>query len=200
VSEELQQAKHPVSALLAGPYGHPLHPVLVTVPIGAWVAATVFDVASHLVDEPAFLAQGAWWLLLIGVVGALGAALVGFLDLLAIPPGTPAFRTALVHMALNLAVTVGYLGGFLWRRAAGVGPAAVPWGPVVLSLCCLAVLAVSGFLGGKLAFRYGVRVADEATQAEGYRGAAAHPRTPGTGPAGTPANGEDSPFPPIARR
>jgi hypothetical protein len=32
------------------------------------------------------------------------------------------------------------------------------------------VLAVSGYLGGKLAYRYGVRVADEATQAEGYTG------------------------------
>jgi uncharacterized membrane protein len=32
----------------------------------------------------------------------------------------------------------------------------------------LAALAVSGWLGGKLAYRYGVRVADEATQARGY--------------------------------
>jgi uncharacterized membrane protein len=47
--EDLRQAKRPVSALLAGPYGHPLHPVLVNVPIGAWVAASVFDVASHRV-------------------------------------------------------------------------------------------------------------------------------------------------------
>lgn len=28
-------AKRPVSALVAGPYGHPFHPILVTVPIGA---------------------------------------------------------------------------------------------------------------------------------------------------------------------
>jgi uncharacterized membrane protein len=68
------------------------------------------------------------------------------------------------------------VAGFFWRRA-GDGPAApVPWPPLVLSLVCLAVLAGSGFLGGKLAFRYGVRVADEATQAEGY-GSSAQPRT-----------------------
>jgi uncharacterized membrane protein len=194
--EDLQQAKRPVSAVLAGPYGHPLHPVLVPVPIGAWVAASVFDVASHVVGEPAFLARGAQWLIAVGVLGALGAALVGALDLLAVPAGTPAFRTALVHMALNLAVTVGYVVGFLWRRGEGPGP--VPWGPLALSLVCLAVLAVSGFLGGKLAFRYGVRVADEATQAEGFRGRAPQHRPPAVDTA--PAAGEQSPQRPLGRR
>ena len=33
-------AKQPVSGVLAGPYGHPFHPILVTVPIGAWVGHT----------------------------------------------------------------------------------------------------------------------------------------------------------------
>jgi uncharacterized membrane protein len=40
---------------------------------------------------------------------------------------------------------------------------------LVLSVLSIATLAVSGYLGGKLAYHYGVRVADEATQAEGYR-------------------------------
>jgi hypothetical protein len=38
------------------------------------------------------------------------------------------------------------------------------------------VLGVSGYLGGKLTYRYGVRVADEVTQAEGYGGPAAPAR------------------------
>ena len=42
---------------------------------------------------------------------------------------------------------------------------AVPAGPMVLSIVALVVLAVSGYLGGKLAYRYGVRVAGETTQA-----------------------------------
>ncbi|MGH3812673.1 MAG: DUF2231 domain-containing protein [Pseudonocardiaceae bacterium] len=168
MTSKLQQAKHPVSAVLAGPYGHPLHPILVTVPIGAWVASLVFDLASHLVADPGFLARGSLWLMALGVVGALAAAMVGFLDLLAIPSGTPAFRTGLLHAGLNLAVTTGYLGGFLWRRTSDLSTS-VGWGPLALSAACLAALAVSGWLGGTLAFRYGVRVADEATQASGYR-------------------------------
>lgn len=197
--EDLQQAKRPVSAVLAGPYGHPLHPVLVNVPIGAWVAASVFDFASHLVHGPGALARGAWWLIAIGVLGALAAALIGFLDLLAIPPHTPVFRTALVHMGLNLTLTGGYVGGFLWRRAEGVaGP--VPWGPLALSLVCLAVLGLSGFLGGKLAFQYGVRVADEATQADGYRNHPAARRTTKAERTRSPATVEDSTRGPLERR
>ena len=51
MSELQQQTKQPVSAL-AGPYGHPLHPMLVTVPIGAWACSVVFDVAASVVDQP----------------------------------------------------------------------------------------------------------------------------------------------------
>jgi uncharacterized membrane protein len=147
MAHDIEQAKRPVSAVLAGPYGHPFHPILVTVPIGAWVSGLVFDIGSRIVDDPGFLARGSLWLSAIGVVGALAAALVGTLDLLAIPTGTPAFRTGLTHMSLNL----------------------VGIGPLVLSAAALAVLAASGYLGGKLAYHYGVRVAAESTQAEGYR-------------------------------
>ena len=159
--------KHPVSAVLAGPYGHPFHPILVTVPIGAWVAGLVFDVASHVVASPTFLTAGSTWLIGIGIAGAVAAALVGFLDLLAIPSGTVAFRTGLVHMGLNLGVTAAYAVGFFWRRQIDLaGP--VPIGPLLLSVAGLAVLGLSGSLGGRLAYRYGVRVVDEATQASGF--------------------------------
>jgi uncharacterized membrane protein len=167
-SELQRQAKQPVSATLAGPYGHPFHPILVTVPIGAWVGSLVFDIASRIVDDPDFLARGSMWLIAVGVIGALVAAMVGFLDLLAIPTGTRAFRVGLIHMTLNLLVTAAYAGNFLWRRA-GDGPSgSVGTGQLVLGAVSLAVLGVSGYLGGKLAYHYGVRVADEATQAEGF--------------------------------
>lgn len=164
-----EQAKRPVSAVLAGPYGHPFHPILVTVPIGAWVAGLVFDIGSRVVAASGFLAQGSVWLIAIGVIGALLAATVGFLDLLAIPTGTRAFRTGLLHMSLNLVVTGAYVGNFFWRQAGYGHPDPVAVGPLVLSVVSLAVLAASGYLGGKLAYHYGVRVADEATQADGYR-------------------------------
>lgn len=167
VSDLRQHAKHPVTAL-AGPYGHPVHPILVTIPIGAWSASLIFDLASHIVQGPGFLAQGSLWLIAVGLIGALAAACTGFLDLFAIPYGTRASRTALAHMTLNIVVMAAYVGGFAWRDDSYHRPGAVAAGQIALSAVTLAVLAVSGYLGGKLAYRYGVRVADEATQADGY--------------------------------
>jgi uncharacterized membrane protein len=160
------QAKQPVT-VLAGTYGHPLHPILVTVPIGAWVTSLVFDIASHAVHPAAFLAQGSLWLIGVGVIGAVLAACFGVLDLFALPEPTRARRTAVIHASLNLIITAAYAAGFAWRYKA-VHPAPVPAAQIALSVVSLAVLAVSGYLGGKLTYRYGVRVADEVTQADGY--------------------------------
>jgi hypothetical protein len=44
------------------------------------------------------------------------AASAGLLDLFAIPTGTTAFRTGLIHMGLNLSVTAAYVIGFFWRH------------------------------------------------------------------------------------
>ena len=189
-----EEAKHPVSAL-AGPYGHPFHPLLVTVPVGAWFASLVFDLASHRVPGPGFLARGSLWLIAIGVAGAFAAAFAGFLDLAAIPAGTRARRTALVHMSLNIAVTAAYLADCLLRRADYRHPGPVPPALIVLSAVNFTVLAISGYLGGRLAYRYGVRVATEVTQAEGFRPAgrrddgAAATRQPPVSPPGRPARG-----------
>src|SRR5438552_14386507 len=92
--------KRPVTAL-AGPYGHPFHPILVTVPIGAWVAAFVFDWLSRLAGRGAVFTEGAYWLVAIGLIGAGVAGLFGALDFIRIPRRTRAFRTALLHAFLN---------------------------------------------------------------------------------------------------
>jgi uncharacterized membrane protein len=168
VTADFNDAKQPVSTAFAGPYGHPFHPILVTVPIGAWLCSLIFDIASHIDAESGFLTRGSQWLIGIGVIGAFAAALVGFLDLVAIPSGTPAFRTGLWHMTLNLAITTAYVVNFVWRRGTYASGDAVAVGPLVLSIASFAALGVSGFLGGKLAYRYGVRVAREADQATGF--------------------------------
>jgi uncharacterized membrane protein len=76
-------------------------------------------------------------------------------------------RTGLLHMTLNLTVTAAYVVNFIWRHGSYADGGDVGGGQLALSVVSVAVLGVSGWLGGKLAYRYGVRVADERTQAEG---------------------------------
>lgn len=168
MAEGMRGAKRPVTAVLAGPYGHPFHPMLVTVPIGAWVVSLLFDLASRLVGHPGFLAAGSEWLIGIGVLGAAAAAATGFLDLAVIPPGTWVFRTACTHMTINLVLIFVYAGSFLWRHRTFTPGAPVSPAMVMLSAACVAALLASGYLGGKLTYRYGVRVAAESIQVEGY--------------------------------
>lgn len=163
-----QDAKHPVTPV-AGPYGHPFHPILVTIPIGAWVMSLVFDLAATWAGEPEVFVKGAFWLIGAGIVGALLAAAFGLMDLLAIPRRTPAFRTGLIHLALNLTTVVLFAISFLLRRD-HLDEADATVAAVVLSVIALAILGVSGWLGGKLSYHYGVRVADERTQAQGFAG------------------------------
>jgi uncharacterized membrane protein len=170
MSTQLEHAKRPISPL-AGPYGHPLHPIFVTIPIGAWVSSLVLDIASHIVGRPDVLAQASQWLIAIGVIGALLAAMFGLLDLFAIPRGTPAFRTGLLHMALNSSVAAAFIANFFWRYPDYPQQGAVGIGPLVLSIVSITALVVSGFLGGMLSYRYGVRVVTETAQADGYRSA-----------------------------
>lgn len=169
VAARIAEAKTPVT-VAAGPYGHPFHPILVTVPIGAWVASLIFDVASRVDgDGSPALVEGAYWLIGIGIIGAIAAALFGLLDLLAIPRRTRAMRFGLMHLALNLGVVALFVGDFLWRRDTYQEAIETPTGPLLLSAAALVVLAVSGWIGGMLAYRFGVRVANEDVQAEGYR-------------------------------
>jgi uncharacterized membrane protein len=162
-----QRAKQP-RAPLAGPYGHPFHPILVTIPIGAWVASLIFDIIEFASDDAAPYVQAAWILIVIGLVGAVLAAIWGFLDYTQLGRSTVARRTATVHMALNLGVTVLFIVNLLVRLSADDRDDVSIIG-FVLTIVGLGALGISGWLGGKLAYRYGVRVADERTQMEGFR-------------------------------
>ncbi|MBJ6725560.1 DUF2231 domain-containing protein [Geomesophilobacter sediminis] len=140
---------------------HPIHPMLVPLPIGLWVFSLVCDFIFRGTGNPlwsivAFISIGG------GVIGALLAALPGLIDLYTLPPSR-AKTIGLWHMAINLALVTAYVLNFLWRR--NVGP--VPMGPVILSVCSVVILAVSGWLGGEMVYVHGVGVAPvEAPTAE----------------------------------
>src|SRR5215204_5484644 len=86
--------------------GHPIHPMLVAVPIGLWIFSLVCDlvhVSGALGDSWNIVAL---YTLAGGIAGALLAAVPGFIDMLSLP--WPIKRTALIHMGINLTVVALY--------------------------------------------------------------------------------------------
>jgi uncharacterized membrane protein len=167
-----KQAKEPL-APLAGPYGHPIHPLLVTVPIGAWMSSLAFDLIGPASADEFAYAIGAKRLIDIGIVTGTGAGVFGLMDFLKIPRGTRAWYAGLAHLGLN----AGALGLFAinsatrGQRLRGREPGpAVTWWQRGLSLMTAMSLLASGWIGGSLVYHYGVRVADEEHQKEtGFR-------------------------------
>ena len=132
--------------------GHPIHPMLVAIPIGLWIFSLVCDLihasgsANPAWTTVAFYTMGG------GIVGALLAAVPGLIDLLSLPPGPR--KTALTHMAINLTVVALYVINFWLRLSAPGQPGKLVW----LSLISVGLLAVSGWLGGKMVYVHGVAV------------------------------------------
>jgi len=89
-----------------------------------------------------------------GIVGALVAAVFGFIDLISLPAGSATKKVGLTHMAINLAVVVLFIFNAGMRHAE-VNPGGTPF---VLSLIGIAMLVVSGWLGGKMVYEAGVGV------------------------------------------
>src|SRR3954454_620563 len=135
------QAKRPLSPA-AGPYGHPFHPILVTIPIGCWVGSLIFDIATRAGDGSRALTEASYWLIGIGILGALLAAVFGLMDLLRIPRGTRALRTGLTHMALNLTVVALFIVNFFWRHGGYYEDSRVRGGQLALSAIAIGLLLI----------------------------------------------------------
>ena len=148
--------------------GHPIHPMLVTIPIGLWVFSLVCDLVALRSGAPGSWETASFYAMVGGILGALAAAIPGLIDLLSLRD-KPVFSTALTHMGLNLAIVVLYVVN-AWLRWAD---AATSGTPLLLSLVAIAMLLVSGWLGGKMVYVAGVAVhSDEGastSSADGWR-------------------------------
>jgi nitrite reductase/ring-hydroxylating ferredoxin subunit/uncharacterized membrane protein len=115
--------------------GHPLHPVLVQVPVGAWLSASVLDLVRG--DE-----RAARLLVATGLIAAVPAALAGAADWS--EQHEQQMRVGIVHAAGNV-VALGLYGASLAPRDPRLSRA--------LRLTGLAAVSASGLLGGHISFR-----------------------------------------------
>jgi uncharacterized membrane protein len=139
--------------------GHPLHPALVHLPTGLWPAALLFDVLSRAGVGGHAMVLVSFACIAGGLLAVLAAVPTGIADWSDVKRERPAWRIGLYHMILNVVAT-GTFGLNLWLRWDDVGRAdVVSTGELLLSLLGVCVLAVSGYLGGRLAYEHGIGVA-----------------------------------------
>src|SRR5215510_5221810 len=107
-------ASRPIRNFLHGTWlGHPLHPVLTDVPIGAWTAAVLLD-GLDIVREQDY-APGADAAVALGLGGAVGAAISGLTDWKDLDARPQ--RIGLLHGALNLGATALFGASLVMRRS-----------------------------------------------------------------------------------
>lgn len=166
--EALATASRP-GGIWAGWYGRPVHPVVASVAIGAWVCALGFDLISQVADTAWLYARGAYVLTGAGVGVGIVAATLGLADLVRVPRDTPAFRAGVRHLLAMDACLVLFAVSFLIRRGSDF-EWHDPVSPVALgaSVLGLIALAVGIWLGTRLTYTYGVRVAVDEDRLEGF--------------------------------
>jgi nitrite reductase/ring-hydroxylating ferredoxin subunit/uncharacterized membrane protein len=124
-------------------FGHPLHPAITDVPIGAFFVALVLDFSGQ--RSAATAAIG------VGIVFMLLAALAGYADYIDLDGKQRRFGT--VHSSLMLVALVLYLVSFVMRLGAVPSPAEV-W----LSLLGFIIVITGAYVGGELVFNLGAQV------------------------------------------
>jgi nitrite reductase/ring-hydroxylating ferredoxin subunit/uncharacterized membrane protein len=146
-------AMRPLKFFLNGTWiGHPLHPLLTDIPIGAWTLAILLELVGLLFGIPqlglaASIAGG------IGVLGALAAAIAGLADWMDIDP--PEKAIGAFHAMVNVSATVLFLASLLmrWRHHWEVG-----WETFVVAMAGYLLVMIGGYLGGVLVFYKGVMI------------------------------------------
>ena len=137
---------------------HPLHPALVHIPTALWPVALIMDVIAQIRPDNAFV-QLAFFAILLGLIVAVLAIPTGYADWTDIRPEKPAWKLGLYHMILNGIISILW-GINLALRVQGVPTdESVPWGLVGLSALATVLLLISGYLGGRMIYAYGINVA-----------------------------------------
>lgn len=136
--------------------GHPLHPAIVHVPLGGWIAACAIDVSGWLGWSGPGPARLALYFVVAGLLTALLAIPPGIADWVEIKKEKPAWKLGLYHMALNL------LAALVWAVNCGLrlGSDEYATTPVLMSsLLGTLLVVVSGYLGSLMVFDHGIAIA-----------------------------------------
>jgi uncharacterized membrane protein len=137
--------------------GHPSHPPFTDATIGTLTLGVILTLLGWVGVAESSTIDAGFLAIVVGLVLAVPTLGTGFLDYLAIPRGTPRWRTATLHwLAMVLAVSVFLVAAALLQpaydddevRAAGA----------IVAVLGELLLVAGGWLGGTVVFVHGERV------------------------------------------
>ncbi|HZE73611.1 MAG TPA: DUF2231 domain-containing protein [Pyrinomonadaceae bacterium] len=140
--------------------GHPIHPMLVPFPLALWTTSFATDVVFYF-NRNASLLLISKFMIAAGCLGAIAAAVPGIIDWLAIKD-REVHNIANWHARLNIIALIVFAISLYLRIHAGAHWVSYRLTiPFLLSLFGVVLIAISGWLGGELAYRHGVGVAPQ---------------------------------------
>jgi uncharacterized membrane protein len=146
--------------------GHPLHPLLATVPMGLAVWILVGDLVYLWGGQNRFWYDLAFWTGIATIGTALIAAFPGFGDYFTVALRSEARGIATIHMVLNLTVVGLFIGTALLSSNGGALTAPRLNWMVTLHAVAVGLLVVSGWLGGEMAYRHHLGMVPDDAEAE----------------------------------
>jgi len=139
--------------------GHPLHPILVHIPMAMWPSAFIFDLLSQRQIGGNAMVRLSVYAIAFGLAAALLAAPTGLVDWSGIKREKPAWKIGLYHMLLNLIVAILFAVNLYLRWPTFREATQVDQIPLLLSAVGTLILMVSAYLGGRMVYEYGISVA-----------------------------------------
>lgn len=129
---------------------HPIHPLLVVIPMGLWIFSLVADLLSSagggsIGKTIALYTMGG------GIAAALIAAILRMINFVSLKDSRSRYL-ARFHMFVNLTGTGIFAVDFYLR----VSNSQQGFLPVVLSIFAISVIGVGGWLGGELLYGQGI--------------------------------------------
>lgn len=143
----------PLKLFLNGSWlGHPLHPLLTDIPVGAWTLAILMDIVGLIFHLPQ-LGIASSIAVALGIAGALAAAVAGLMDWMDIDPAEKSVGA--VHGMINTAATLVFVGSLVMRWRDGWS---LNWTSLAVALLGYLLVSAGAYLGGGMVFHLGVMI------------------------------------------
>jgi nitrite reductase/ring-hydroxylating ferredoxin subunit/uncharacterized membrane protein len=151
LAKVVRNVKRPpkIDEALSGTWlGHPVHPLLILLPLGSWTSAVLLDwLGGKDSQKAADILLGA------GIVSAVPTVATGFADWADTEPASDSVRRiGIAHAALNATGTVLFAGSLAARAGGSCARGKL------LALAGVGAVSASGYLGGHLTYAEGVGV------------------------------------------